>query len=319
MFSNPFVKKKIVCIGGGNAMPKAVLRGLKYGNTELTVVSCVLDSGGSSGKLRKEFDIISPGDVRRAFLELCVFSEENKKILDFRFPKGELAEHNLGNLFFAAEYLKEKSYRPVFEKMNSLLLGTHRILPSTIHKADLIAVLENGQRIIGEMNIDSPQHDTNLKIKEIYLEPEVHACPQTVRRIKEAYMVVIGPGDIYSSLMQVLLVKGTAETIKESKAKKVYVCNVMTKKGESNGFHVIDFVKEVEKCLGCELDYIIYNNKIPDRDRIDAYKQEHPELLEIVGFDGLPENKKYIGADLLFDEGSIAHDSSKLAKILLKI
>jgi uncharacterized cofD-like protein len=279
----------------------------------------VLDSGGSSGKLRKEFDIISPGDVRRAFVELCFFSDKEKDLLNFRFPKGELSEHTLGNLFFAAMYLKEKSYRPVFEKMNSYLLGTHRILPSTIHKADLIAVLENGQKIIGEMNIDCPQHDTNLKIKELYLEPEVHACPQTVRRIKEAYMVVIGPGDIYSSLMQVLLVKGTAETIKEVKAKKVYICNIMTKKGESNNFHVIDFVKEIEKCLKCELDYVIYNNKMPSEERLSTYKQKHPELLEMVKFDDLPKGKKYIGADLLLEEGSLAHDSDKLAKILLSL
>jgi len=319
MFRNPFIKKKIVCIGGGNAMPKAVLRGLKDKNTELFVVSCVLDSGGSSGKLRKEFDIISPGDIRRAFTELCIFKETEKDLLNFRFPKGELSEHTLGNLFFAAMFLKERSYKPVFEKMNSFLMGNHRILPSTIHKADLVAVLENGQKIIGEMNIDSPQHNTNLKIKEIFLEPEVHACPQTVRRIKEAEMVIIGPGDIYSSLMQVLLVKGTADTIKISKAKKVYVCNAMTKKGESNGFGVSDFVKEIEKCLKCELDYVIYNNKMPNENRLNKYKQEHPELLEMVKFDNLPKEKKYIGADLLFDEGELAHDSDKLAKILLKI
>lgn len=319
MFRNPFIKKKIVCIGGGNAMPKTVLRGLKDKNTELSVVSCVLDSGGSSGKLRREFDIISPGDVRRAFTELCVFGEADKDLLNFRFPKGDLENHAVWNLLFTAMYLKERSYKPVFEKMNSFLLGTHRVLPSTIHKADLVAVLENGQKIIGEMNIDSPQHDTNLKIKEIYLEPEVHACPQTVRRIKEAYMVIIGPGDIYSSLMQVLLVKGTADTIKISKAKKVYVCNIMTKKGESNGFHVRDFVKEIEKCLKCEIDYVIYNNKMPEEARLNTYKQEHPELLEMVKFDNLPQGKKYIGADLLFDEGIVAHDPEKLAKILLKI
>jgi uncharacterized cofD-like protein len=254
MFGNSFVKKKIICIGGGNAMPKAVLSGLKYKNVELTVVSSVLDSGGSSGRLRNEYDIISPGDVRRAFLVLAKLSEEDKEILDFRFPQGELAEHNLANLFFVAMYLKKGGYKALFEKMNGMLVQNHKILPSTIHKSDLVAVLENGEEIVGESNIDVPKHNPNLKIKELFLRPAVHACPQTIKRIGRADMVVIGPGDIYSSLMQVLLVDGTSEAIKATKAKKVYICNLMTKNGESNEFKVDDFVWEIGNCLKCKLD-----------------------------------------------------------------
>lgn len=318
MFGNPFLKKKIVCIGGGNAMPKAVLSGLKYKNVELTVVSSVLDSGGSSGKLRKEYDIISPGDVRRAFLVLAKLSEEDKEILDFRFPQGELAEHNLANLFFVAMYLKKGGYKSLFEKMNGMLVQNHKILPSTIHKSDLVAVLENGEEIIGESNIDVPKHDPNLKIKELFLRPAVHACPQTIKRIGRADMVVVGPGDIYSSLMQVLLVDGTSEAIKATKAKKVYICNLMTKNGESNGFKVDDFVWEIENCLKCKLDYVIFNTNIPNRERIEEYRKTHPQFLEMVKFDNLPKDKKYIGLDLLGPNG-IVHDTEKIAKVLLSL
>jgi len=149
MLTNPFIKKtkKIVCIGGGNAMPKAVLRGLKEKDVELTVVSCVLDSGGSSGRLRNDYGIISPGDLRRAFIELANFSFEDKEIVNYRFKDGELRGHNLANIIFAAICLYKESYKEVFEKLN-IFLGKHRIIPSTIHNSDLVAVLENNQEII---------------------------------------------------------------------------------------------------------------------------------------------------------------------------
>lgn len=319
MFANPFVKKNIVCIGGGNAMPKVILSGLKNKNVDLTVVSAVLDSGGSSGRLRKDYDVISPGDVRRAFLELCNLSEEDKTLLDYRFTDGDLHEHNLWNIAFVAMALEKGGYRSLFEKMNSMLIGNHKILPSTTHKADLVAILENGEEIVGESNIDVPKHDTSLKIEKLFLRPITKACPQTVKRIMKADMIVIGPGDIYSSLMQVLLVEGTSETIKMSKAKKVYVCNLMTKDGESNNFTVKDFVSKIENCLKCELDYVIFNTNIPNEQRMEEHRKTHPQFLEMVSGNDLPENKKYIGLDLLTKEGGINHNSEKIAEILLKI
>lgn len=300
-------------------MPKAVLEGLKLKQVELTVVSAVLDSGKSSGRLRKEYGMISPGDLRRAFLVLCNLGEDDKEILDCRFPEGELAEHNLWNIIFTAAFLKYGSYRAIFERINSYLLGTHRILPSTIHESDLVAILENGQEIVGESNIDVPKHDTSLKIKEVFLRPLVKACPQTIRRIGLADLVVIGPGDIYSSLMQVLLVDGTHQAIKASKAKKVYVCNAMTKDGESNGFKAEDFIRIVEERLDCELDYVIYNNKLPSESRVDKYREANPQFLELVDCSGLPKTKKHIGTDLLSAEGDIVYDTEKLAKILLSL
>ena len=319
MFTNPFIKKNIVCIGGGNAMPKVILSGLKNKNVGLTVVSAVLDSGGSSGRLRKDYNVISPGDVRRAFLELCNLSEEDKLLLDYRFTDGDLHEHNLWNIAFVAMALEKGGYRSLFEKMNSMLIGNHKILPSTTHKADLVAILENGEEIVGESNIDVPKHNTSLKITKLFLRPVTKACPETVKRIMRADMVVIGPGDIYSSLMQVLLVDGTAETIKMSKAKKVYICNLMTKDGESNGFTVSDFVREIEGCLKCELDYVIFNTNIPNQQKIEEYKKTHPQFLEMVRADNLPKSDKYIGLDLLPAEGGINHNPEKIAKILLKI
>jgi uncharacterized cofD-like protein len=257
--------------------------------------------------------------VRRAFLALCNLSEEEKAILDYRFPGGDMYEHNLWNIAFVAIAMYKGGYRTLFEKMNSMLVGEHKILPSTTHKADLVAVLENGQEIVGESNIDVPKHNPKLRIKKLFLRPATKACPQTVKRIKAADMVVIGPGDIFSSLMQVLLVDGTADTIRVSKAKKVYICNLMTKNGESNNFTVDDFVWEVENCLKCPLDYVIFNTKMPDKKTIEEYRKEHPQFLEMVKFDNLPKNEKYIGMDLLSKDGGVVHDKEKIAKILLKL
>ena len=311
-------KKNIVCIGGGNAMPKVTLRGLKNKNVNLTVVSAVLDSGGSSGRLRKDYDTISPGDVRRAFLELCNLSKENKELLDFRFDSGSLSEHNLGNLFFVATYLKNKGYMKLFSRMNSMLINNHKILPSTIHKSDLVAILENGEEIIGESNIDVPKHDSSLKIKKLLLRPAVKACPQTMKRIKNADMVIIGPGDIFSSLMQVLLVDGMIEALKSTKAKKVYICNLMTKDGESNNFQVKDFVWEIEECLKNSLDYVIFNTNMASKEKVEEFRKENPQFLEMVKCD-VPQEDKFIGRDLLMKEGEIAHDPEKVAEIILKL
>lgn len=308
--------KKIVCIGGGNAMPRSTLKGLKEKDVELSVVSAVLDSGGSTGRIRNDYNIISPGDLRRAFIELAEIPFDDKELLAYRFDKGELNGHVLGNIIFAALVLSTCSYKEVFSRMNKFL-GQHRILPSTIHEADLVAILENGQEIVGETNIDIPKHDTNLKIDKVFIRPEVNVCPQTVRRIGLADAIIIGPGDIYSSLMQVLLVNGFSEAVIKSKAKKIYVCNLMNKDGESNGFSVEDFVNVVELHLGCSLDYVIYNNKEIPKERIDKYKEKHAELIDIVKCKA--QSSKFIGADVIAREGGVTHDPEKLANVIMNL
>jgi len=318
MFTNPFVKttKRIVCIGGGNAMPKTVLRGLKVKDVKLSVVSCVLDSGGSSGKLRTDYDIISPGDLRRSFLELVNIPFEDKEVIDYRFQDGFLKGHDLANIIFTAIVLSKGSYKEVFEKLNSFL-GKHKILPSTIHNADLVAVLENGEEVVGEVNIDIPKHDPKLKIERIFLRPEVTVCPQTVKRIGLADAVIIGPGDIYSSLMQVLLVNGACEAIRNSKAKRIYIPNLMNKNGESNNFMVEDFVRVVEGCLQCPLDYVIFNTGNVSSQRLEEYKKEHEELLDMVQCK--TQSSKFVGRDIVTRTGDVVHDPDKLANVIMSL
>lgn len=313
-------KKNIVCLGGGNAMPKAVLVGLKNRKVNLSVICAMLDSGGSAGRLRKDYKIVSSGDIRRAFIALSNTSPIIENIFNYRFEKGELKGHNFANLFITALELTSGSYSTAFQEFGRLLNVPHKVLPATLDNANLSAVLENGKIISGESNIDNPKHNGKLKIKKIFLKPNAGIYPKSAEAIKKADLIIIGPGDLYSSLAQVLLVEGAAEAIRKSKAKKVYIANLMAKYGETNNFTVQDLTSKVEEFIGGELDYVIYNTKIPNGKRLKAYKKAHPELLNLIkaGNSGpLPE--KLIGADVLVSRGAIAHDPEKIANIIMEI
>jgi len=313
------MSKNVVCFGGGNAMPKAVLAGLKNYPVKITAICSALDSGGSSGRLRKDFKIISFGDIRRTLISLSEAPTEIKEIFNFRFEEGELKGHNLGNLFLTALFLFKKNYSDLLKEIKKILNISHDVFPTTLSNSNLFAVLENGKIIEGEKNIDIPTHKPNSKIKKVFLKPKAIAFRKSVEEIKRADLIIVGPGDLYSSLIQILLVKGIPEAIKKSKAKKVFVCNLMTKKGETNNFSVLDFAREADQYLKGSFDFVIYNNFFPEKRRIKKYRKEHPELLEMVKFEKNLLKTKFISRNLLLKKGPIEHDPKKLAKVLIKL
>lgn len=310
--------KHIVCLGGGNAMPRAVLTGLKKYPLKISAICAMLDSGGSAGRLRKDYKIVSPGDIRRALLALSNTSPIIENLFNYRFQIGILKDHNFANLLITALELATNDYEKTIKEVRRILNIKHQVLPSTLDQANLYAILENGQIISGEANIDKPKHNGRLKIKKVFLRPKAKAYPKTLAEIKRANLIVIGPGDLYSSLAQILLTEGIPETIRKSKAKKIYLCNLMTKYGETNNFSVLDFTKEIEKYLSGEIDYVIYNNSLPDQKIIKRYKASHPELLDLVKIDENLPREKFIGRNLLKKE-SIEHDPKKVAKILISL
>ena len=313
-------KPNIVCLGGGNAMPKAVLSGLKKYPVKLSVICAMLDSGGSAGRLRKDYDIVSPGDIRRTLIALSNTSSIIEHLFNYRFETGELKGHNFANLLITALELATNDYEKTIKEVSKILNIQHEVLPATLGRSNLCAVLENDKIVYGETNIDVPKHNGKLKIKKVYLKPEVRAYPKAIEAIKKADLIIIGPGDLYSSLAQILLINGISNAINKSKAKKVYVCNAMTKYGETNNFSVQDFTNEIEKLLNAPLNYVIYNTKKPLLKRLTNFKKEHPELLELVKFDKeLSKNKRFIGKNILLSSGPIVHDPNKLAKIILKL
>ncbi len=312
-------EKRFVCLGGGNAMPKAVLLELKKKPVYISVICAMLDSGGSAGRLRKDYKITSPGDIRRAFLALANTSPIVENLFNFRFEAGELKGHNFANLFITALELSVHDYKKSVKEIRKTLniKKNHEVLPSTLDKANLYARLENGKIISGETNIDIPKHDGNLKIKKVFLKPKAKAYPRSLSAIKEADYIIIGPGDLYSSLIQILLTEKMSEAIVRSKAKKIYVCNLMNKFGETNDYTVEDFSSKIEEVLGGELDFVIYNEKI-NKKRLKEYQKKHKELLgPVVVKKGL-DSKKFIGSDIITSSGDVIHDSKKLVNTIFK-
>ena len=316
--------KKIVCFGGGNAMPKVVLSGLKDYSVEIVSVSSMFDSGGSTGQLRRDFNVLPPGDIRRHLLVLSEAPKWKKELFGFRFGqevfKGGHKGHNLANVFIAGLERVLGNYEEVLEVLYDFLEIKAKCFPVTVEKANIGAILENGKKIFNEDEIDKPKmHNPDFKIKKLFLQPPVKAYPPVLEAIEQADMIVVGPGDIYSSLVPCFLPAGIKEKIRESKAKKVFICNAMTKRGETDKFTVLDFTKEIEKYLGVKLDYVIYNNFIPNKEIVRKYKQDKPELLEVVTANkDLPETK-FIGKKLLVSKEFLEYDSAEVAKVLISL
>lgn len=312
-------KENIACLGGGNAMPRAVLEGLKKREVDIVALCAMLDSGGSSGRLREDYGIVSPGDIRRAFIALANTSPIIEELFDYRFQAGELQGHNFANLFITALNLSTEDGEKTFETMNDLLNVSHQVLPVTLDSSHVCARLENGEVIEGETNIDIPKHDGSLEIEEVFLRPKAKAYPKAINAIYETDKIVLGPGDLFSSLAQILLVEGMAKAMRNTDAQKIYICNLMTKYGETNGFSVADFTKEAENLFGGEFDKVVYNTNFPSEERIEKYQENHDELLELVKPDDNLDEEKFVGADVLKDEGKIIHDSEKLSKVIINL
>lgn len=314
----------IICFGGGNAMPKAVLPGLKKHGLNITTVTSMVDNGGSTGQLRKDFNVLPPGDIRRHFIALSQAPSWKKELFAFRFGHEEFGGghkgHSFGNVFIAGLEYVLKDYEKTLEIVHDFLEINGKCLPATIQKTQVHAILENGQTVEGEDEIDVPKkHNASLRIEKVFLNPAVEAYKPVLGAIDEADMILIGPGDLYSSLLPCFLPAKIANHAQTTKAKKVFVCPAMTKIGETGGFSVKTFADEVEKYLGCSLDYVIYNSTAPDRKRVDDYKKEDSSVDELVMVDRNLDTRKFIGADILSNSGPIIHDSDKLANIVLKL
>ncbi len=306
--------KNIVVIGGGTGT-YTVLRGLKKYTLPTAIIS-MMDNGGSSGKLRDEYGVLPPGDFTRCILALSEENEFIRGFYGFRFNGGLLKEHTVRNLIFTAlfQYMKEKGRNcesEFIKEIHNMFKVRGYVCPVTYDSVHLMAELENGETIVGETNIDIPKHDS--RVKRVYLEPEAFASVEALSKIKDAELIVIGPGDLYTSVIPNLLVNGIDKEILESNAKKVYICNLMTKRGETDEFKASDHLREVEKYLGGEVDLVICNNKRPSDDYLNKYVIEGKTFVE-------PDlEDKVIKADLLNEIELLRHDPDKLARCLMSI
>lgn len=316
--------KKTVCFGGGNAMTKAVLEPLKKYPVDIVSITSMTDNGGSTGQLRQDFDVLPPGDIRRHILALSNAPEWKKTLWTFRFGHDVFEcghkGHNFANVFLAGLESSLKDYEKVLDIAHEFMEVKGRALPATIERTQLCAELENGEIIEGESEIDIPKnHDPSIKIKRVFIKPKAKAYPLAVAAVKNANIIIIGPGDLYSSSISCFLAEGMRDAVKKTKAKKVLVCNLMTKRGETCGFSVADFAKETEKYIGCALDFVIYNTEIPAKARIEENRKTDPLVIEPVKIDNGLDSKKFIGKNVITDKGLIVHDSEKLGKLIYSL
>lgn len=300
---NKKVAKKIITIGGGSGQSQ-LLHALKDYPFDITAVVSMVDDGGSTGQLREQLGVLPAGDVRRCLVALAQANPELQQLMEYRFTKGDLTNHALGNIMLAGLEQSHQNFITGVQIVSDWLKVQGTVLPVTLTPATLLAELVEGTVIIGETNIDVPKHDANLAIKKIYLEPEVQAYPPVLEAIQQADLIVLTIGDLYTSVLPNLLVNGVAEAIQRSKAKVVYTCNATNKAGETHNFTAQDYVSTLEQYLQRKLDYVILNSNF----NIQA-------TLEAVQYDS---SKNYIVADLLASNGSTI-DSVKLAEQIFQL
>lgn len=326
------IKTKIVVIGGGTGT-FTVLTGLrkfrKENNLELSAVVSMADDGGSTGVLRDELGVLPPGDIRQCLVALSTSDNLMRDLMNYRFDNGTLKGHNFGNLLLSALEKVTGGFDEAVTKVSEILRCEGKIIPVTLKKVTLKVKLKSGQEISGQQKIFQ---SFLTDLEKIYLAPTASANTNAVEAVLNADAVVIGPGEFYTSVIPNLLVKGIPEALQKTKAKKIYVCNLMKRREHTNDFSVQDFTNNIEKYIGCEVDAVIYNNKRPSDDLMRKYSKENEFPVEYIAQKTKTKSHRaYVGGDLLntkmpimkkgdpIKRNLIRHNPERLAKIILKL
>lgn len=321
---------RILTIGGGTGS-YVTLMGLKKYDLKLTAVVTMTDSGGSSGKLRDELGVLPPGDIRQCLVALSESSKLLRDMFNYRFEEGGLKGHSFGNIFLSVLEKNTGSMKKAISEIGKILRIKGNVVPITFTKnTNLCVDLADGKTIVGETHIDVLEKTTQrAKIVKAYLKPEAELNEDARKAIEQANCIIIGPGDLYTSIIPNLLVTGVKNTIKNSRSKKIFVMNLMTKSGQTTGYSAKDHMDDLEKYLGKNvIDYVLINSKMPSKATLSWYEEfgEHPVVGEINA-----TNYKVVRKSLIKDviikadrndelrRGIIRHDPEKLAREIISI
>jgi uncharacterized cofD-like protein len=320
--------RRLVALGGGTGLP-VVLRGLKktlfparpgravsLDRRRLTAIVNVADDGGSSGRLRRAYGVLPPGDIRNCLVALADERSALSPVFDFRFGgNGGLGGHSLGNLILTALSRMEEDFSMAVERAARLLAARGRVFPATLQEVSLLARFADGSRVSGESRIPTVRRE----VRRLSLVPaKVRALPQALAAVERADRIVIGPGSLYTSLIPILLVEDLAEAVARSRARVMLVMNLMTEPGETDGYSASDVVLAVRRhAPGLPIhDVLIHDAPIPGHlaARYAASGavpiKADPRLIRSLGC-------RPIGRDLLRRGGKIRHDAVKLARAIL--
>lgn len=320
--------KNIIVIGGGTGSFTA-LTGLKKHPVNLTAIVTTMDSGGSSGRLRDELGVLPPGDIRQCLVALSTSPRTLRTLFNYRFTEGNLKGHTLGNILLSGLEKTTGDLGKAVKVAEKILRIQGKVVPVTLDRTELCVELADGEIIKGETHIDVVEKQIKrARIKRAFLDDEVKPSMDAIKSLEEADAIVIGPGDLYTSIIPNLLVPGITDAIKKSKAIKIFVMNIMTKHGQTTNYKASDHVKDLEEYIGKGvLNVVLVNNKKPTKKTLAWYEEYEEKPVE----NDLGERSKVINADLikeaiisdnLSDElrrGIIRHHPAKLADQLLKI
>lgn len=309
---------KIVTIGGGHGLSHLLL-GLKEYTSNITAIVTVADSGGSSGRLREEFNIVAPGDIRNCLVALADAPKLMGDLFQFRFSKeSQLQGHNFGNLFLTAMVqLTNGDFEKAVEESSRVLAIRGKVVPSTVNNVHLVAEYVDGTHTQGEAMIPKK----NVRIRKVYLNP-ADAVPtqEALTAIAEADIVVLGPGSLYTSVLPNLIIKGIADAIAKSSAYKIYVCNVMTQPGETEGYSASDHLRAIiDHANKGVINACMVNSAQAPAEALERYKEENSfpvvadvEKIKEMGY-------TVIATDLLGVDSYVRHDSAKLTQALIRL
>jgi uncharacterized cofD-like protein len=312
-------------VGGGSGQ-FVLLSGLKgLSGIEITAVVSMADSGGSTGRIRDELGILPPGDVLKCILALSPYHDILRSILLKRFSGDPRLEgHNAGNMLLTMLSRQTGSFPAAIQALAEILDVQGTILPVTVDQATLVAELTDGSHIYGEKAIDEPRGTQREKIRKVFLVPHhadsISVYTPVLDAIKTADYIIMGPGDLFTSIIPNLAVLGVKMALQQTEAKLLYVLNIMTKFGETHNFSGRDFVNTLEEWIGKEFDIIIYNTKRPDQKLLQRYAEQKAEFVTIDEADNWRGDRRIYAADMLDIAGGIVrHDSKKLAILIQKI
>lgn len=306
---------KIVVIGGGTGL-SVLLKGLKQYTSNITAIVAVTDDGGSSGRLRGELGIIPPGDIRNCLVALADRESLMEEVLQYRFKSGELAGHSLGNLFLAGLNDVTGGFDGAVQALSKVLAIRGQVLPATLQDAAVGAELADGTKVLGECCVS----DSKQPIKRVFLDPEeCFPVPEASKAINEADAIILGPGSLYTSVIPNLLVRGMADNIVRSKARKIYICNVMTQPGETQAYTARDHVQAILDHAGPVVDTVVVNDEpIPNR-LLRKYRQQGsiPVKNDIKELEKL--GLEVFADKLVYQTDVVRHQPEKLAKAIMHI
>lgn len=290
---------------------------MKHVNLAAIVTSS--DSGGSAGELRDEFGILPPWDIRRAIAALSRDTEMVRQLFEHRFKKSRVQGHTIGNLLLTWLAEMTGSFEEGIEILCKMFDVEGKVVPVTLDTVDLAVTLEDGSKIHGETNIDIPKHDGNLRIIQAELIGKNTLNPTARQIIENSDYIILWPGDLYTSIIPNLLVNGMKEALQNTPATVLYICNIMTKHGETNNFWAIEFIDVLEKYIGrSTIDFVILNNGEIREELKQKYKETENKMPVILSDIHAFQKRGYrvIERDMTSDTDFARHDPKKLGNVI---